>query len=223
MGSEMCIRDSPKTETLLIGNRNPEATKERAIKIEQKASIFYAYDDMLSSLDDDPILYQNHSIYQLPASSQISYITIEKLSDQSVLLDTSLPEEPIERYTAFSQEIENIRAKSFVSNSLLSSVNIGDRLRPWAYKLSIYIPTGGNMPVQSLQLLISEITGGPLLMGGSINSNQTFRFEQPFIDAFTALVFDRVRIVTPSQPFAPLEEDIPAEEPAVGIETPTTP
>ena len=66
---------------------------------------------------------------------------------------------------------------------------------------------------KSVELYVSELTGGPLLVGGSIDRNSVFEFRQPFIDAFSSVVFDRIKRPVPEEPF---DSDLPL--PSVGEE-----
>lgn len=191
----------PKTETLLVGGRNPQNPMERFVKTKEKAFVYHVFDDILSQIDDDAILYQDRLVYATPSVTDIHSLKIERLSDQRVLLDTNVQDSNTVDTSALAAQLKNLRAKSFISNTLLEDVAIGDRLRPWAYKLTLYT-FNGTGPVESLQLLVSELTGGPLLIGGSANTEKTFRFEQSFIDAFAPIVFDRSRTEAPPQPFA---------------------
>ena len=56
---------------------------------------------------------------------------------------------------------------------------------------------------ETAELYISELTGGPFLVGGSTDAGAVFEFEQTFIDAFSSAVFNRVMREAPQEPFDP--------------------
>lgn len=195
-----------RTETLLVGDRSPNEGQESFVKIASKDFVYLTYNDIFSRIDNDPLRYKDRQIISLPPTSHIQGIRIERLSDREFILDETL--DPVSHNDSLSgqlaQIISQLSVESYRSQGFTRTVRIAERQRPWAYRVSATVGSE-NAPAdatQQIEIFVSETTGGPLLIGGIAQANQSFRFEQSFIDAFSQIVFDRVAKPAPAQPFS---------------------
>ncbi len=201
-----------RTESLLIGDRKPNDRNESFIKIANKDFVYSSYNDIFAQIDNDPLLYKERKIISLPESSSIQKISIERLSDRSIIAEETI-DPAAEKETAAAQlakVVSQLTIQSFNPRGFTRTVEIAGRQKPWAYKLIATVGTDDpqNAITQQIEIFVSETTGGPLLWGGISQTNQGFRFGTDFIDSFSAIVFDRVAREAPEQPFSnkPLPE-----------------
>ncbi|MCH6255912.1 DUF4340 domain-containing protein [Puniceicoccaceae bacterium K14] len=195
----------PVTEHIQIGDLNPNNPFERYIKLKNRDFVYFIYDDLISQVPNDAKRYQDRQVIHLKNDEFISSVKLVKLADKSVLFD-SQPGQPIDRdIENLKAELRDLRADAFVFNNIPENVTIAGKERPWAYELSINVVSSAPGAEQAInyQILVSELTGGPLLIGASQQKGYSFRFEQSFVDAFTEIAFERVKREVPTEPFAP--------------------
>ncbi|MBD5778775.1 DUF4340 domain-containing protein [Pelagicoccus sp. NFK12] len=195
-----------RTETLLIGDRTPDDRHESFIKIASKDFVYSSYNDIFSQIDNDPLRYKNRNIISLPDSTRIQKITIERLSDRTIIAEQTIDPaaETPSPEAKLAAVVSQLTVHSFHPEGFTRTVEIAGRRRPWAYKLVATVGTEDteNAITQLIEIYVSETTGGPLLWGGISQTNQGFRFGTEFIDSFSDIVFDRVAREAPEQPFS---------------------
>ena len=211
---------APVTETLLIGDRAPQDRQESFVKIASKDYIYSVYNDLFETIDNQPERYRERRLVDLPPGTAIKSIEISRLADGAIIatydLSTAAPPDP--QGLALAQLLSSLSAASFLPGPFSSNVEVAGRSRPWSYKLTAQTERAAA-PAEPIELYLSETTGGPVLIGGSLARNARFRFKQDFIDAFSPIVFNRAPRERPQDPFsaaplppkpAPTPEEAPA-------------
>ena len=220
-----------ETETLFIGDRTPESRQKSFVKIDKKTFVYSVYNDIFTRIDTDPILYKNRKIIDLPETSQISHLTVERLADRAILIDEEInPNTESPNVAArLAGQISELSIEAFNPDGFTRTVSIAGRQQPWAYKAIATVRSDDTLEAisQKIEIFISEASGGPLLYGGIAESNQGFRFRTDFIDTFSEIVFDRTQRNKPEDPFSPkpLPENqaTPSNEERFEAETPDQP
>lgn len=198
-----------RTETLHIGDRTPRDRLESFVKIENKDFVYSVYNDIFSQINTDPITYQKRRVIELPLNAKVTSVEIEKLSDKSILLSEKIDENASEPAAKLAELVSTLSVESYLPEGFTRTVEIAGREQPWAYRLVAEVkPDPASETTETIEIFISETTGGPLLMGGIANRNLAFRFGIDFIDTFSPVVFERVARPAPEQPFSskPLPE-----------------
>ena len=195
--------DSPQTETLLFGIRERTDRSIRYVKLKEKDFVYHVSNDTISLIADQAFEFRDRNLFDLPEGARVSKIAIGKLSSGQILFNKSDSEPQFPRQ--LSKELESFRVKSYLQNAYTSNVQIAGKRQPWAYSLNLtFVWTVADVEQsRDVELYLSELTGGPLLIGGSIENNTVFEFRQRFIDAFSGTVFNRVKRDLPEQPFDP--------------------
>lgn len=207
--------DSPQVETLLYGDRKINDRSLRYVKLKEKDFVYLVSNDTLSLIADRAFEFQDRNLFNLPEGARVSKIAVNKLSDGQILFNKtdSDPQFP----QPISKELESFSVKSYLQNAYASNIQVAGKREPWVYSLNVTFVWKVADAEQSrdVELYLSELTGGPLLIGGSIESDTVFKFRQSFIDAFSEAVFDRVKRELPEQPFDP-DKPLPSagEQPA---------
>lgn len=213
----------PVTENIQIGDLNPNNANERYIKLKNRDFVYFIYDDLVSQLPNDAKRYQNRQVIKLKQDETISSIRLVNLATGEALFDSQTNQPYDNDIQRLKNELRNLRAKTIVFDNIPESVVIANQQRPWAYELSMSVESEQSEGKHTIdyQILVSELTGGPLLIGASQQKGYSFRFEQSFIDAFSTIAFDRVKREVPTEPFAPttdtppLTDTPPATEPVL--------
>ena len=203
----------PKVETLLFGDLHSGDRTLRYVKLAESDFVYLVSNDILEMVPDVLFQYQGRRLYEIPGDATINKLSITRLSNEETLLDTSIEDSnlPLELVDSLTP----LEVKSYLFDQYTSNVSIAGKRQSWAYLMNVTFQwasadTGHS---KSVELYVSELTGGPLLLGGSIDRNSVFEFRQPFIDAFSSLVFDRIKRPVPEEPF---DSDLPL--PSVGEE-----
>lgn len=195
-----------QSETLRIGDRAPTDPNQSYIKIESKPFVYAVYNDVFTRIDDDPILYKNRKIIDLPNTSKIQRISIERLADKSIVAEETIDPNAEARAPAaqLAQAIAHLTVDSFQKEGFTRTVEIAGRQTPWAYKLVATVGSENTLDAitQQIEIFVSEPTGGPLLYGGIPQTNQAFRFGLDVIDPFSKIIFDRIPRDAPEKPFS---------------------
>lgn len=195
--------DSPKVDTLLFGERYPEDRSLRYVKLKGKDFVYLVSNDTLNRIADQAFKYRSRQLFELPDEARVSKLAIRRLSDAQVLFDSSSDDSQLPQ--ELSQELETFSVKSYLRGAYASNVQVAGRRQPWAYALRANFAWDAvdSPQTREIDLYVSELNGGPLLVGGSIEEDTVFEFRQSFIDAFSKVIFDRVKHDLPEQPFDP--------------------
>ncbi len=206
---------SPKVETLLFGDLHREDRSLRYVKLAESDFVYLVSNDILEMVPDQSFQYQSRRLFDIPEDATINRLSITRLANEETLLDSTIEDGnlPLDLVDSLTP----LQVKSYLFDQYTSTVSIAGNRQSWAYRLNATFQwasadTGHS---QSVELYTSELTGGPLLVGGSIEIDSVFEFRQPFIDAFSAIVFDRIKRPVPEEPFDP-DQPLPSatEEPS---------
>lgn len=154
-----------------------------------------------SILDESPVStlwWRDRLLAQLPASAQITALSLTKLSDKSAVYAhklapgetwasalASAPETTRKAVTDLLLQLRTLHARKFVRDGFADSAHAAGEDRPWVYKLdaTISYPTGtGAEQVSSRTLWLLDRTGGSEQLAGSQEFSAIFELEQPLID-----------------------------------------
>ncbi len=195
--------DVPQSETLLLGDPNREDRATRFVKLAEEDFVYLVSNDIIEMIPDEAFHYNTRQIFDFPEDAIVNRLTITRLSNGETIVDSAIEQGnlPIDLVNALTP----LEIKSYLYDAYTSNVNIAGRLQSWAYLLNAtYQWTNGDEgQTETVELYVSELTGGPFMAGGSIDADSVFEFEQAFIDAFSSVVFDRVMREVPQEPFDP--------------------
>jgi len=186
-------------------------------------------------LRDTPVnllAYRDRLIRELPAGAQITALKLSDQTTNSILLETSLPLPPVpsgeakagtkptvsrEAIEALALQLRTLRAKNFLRDEFVNTINLTGEEHPWRYRLDITLTlVGGTGSQTSLSTLyFSERAGGTTQYVGSPDLGLVFEAEQPFLDAIFAVVYGPKDPgpSLPAQPAAPVTAPAPAPSP----------
>ncbi|MCH2387471.1 MAG: DUF4340 domain-containing protein, partial [Opitutales bacterium] len=194
---------APIAETLLIGDPTREDRSTRYVKLAKADFVYLVSNNILEMVPDDAFRYNDRQLFDFPDDAIVNRLTITRLSNGETILDSAISQGimPMDLISALTP----LSIKSYLYDNYTSNVTIAGRRQSWAYLLkATYQWTNiDEGQTETAELYISELTGGPFLVGGSINAGTVFEFEQSFIDAFTSAVFNRVMREAPQEPFDP--------------------
>ena len=194
---------APKTETLLIGDPTREDRSTRYVKLAEADFVYLVSNDILEMVPDDAFRYNDRQLFDFPDDAIVNRLTITRLSNGETILDSATDQGnlPMDLIRALTP----ITIKSYLYDNYTSNVTIAGKRQSWAYLLqATYQWTSVEEgQTETAELYISELTGGPFLVGGSIDVGAVFEFDQTFIDAFSTTVFNRVLREAPQEPFDP--------------------
>lgn len=210
----------PRVQTLLYGDLHGEDRSLRHVKLAESDFVYLVSNDILEQIPEESFKYANRRLFGFPEDASINNLSITRLSNDEVLLqasieDGNLPLDLVESLTP-------LEVKSYLFDRYSSTVAVADGRQSWAYllKATFQWASADTGHSQNVELYLSELTGGPLLIGGSIEKDSVFELRQPFIDAFSSIVFERVRQPVPEEPFDPDQPLPPAPEGANEGDTP---
>jgi hypothetical protein len=161
----------------------------------------YAIDqEFLRELPVAARAWRERLLRELPAGARIAALKLTDLSDQSVVLETTL--DPAGRpTTAVSQSdalqtilthLRSLRAAEFVADQFAERITVAGEDRPWRYRLDATITLVGGAAEQTstTTLFLSPRVGGSRQLAGSPPGefNVIFAIEQPFLDALWTLI-----------------------------------
>ena len=203
--------DAPITETLQIGDRLPNERQQSYLKLAKKDFVYAVYNDIFERITTRPLTYKDRSLINLPETSRIKRIQIHDIAQDQALADFDLTasEPPSEAAAKLASTLRGLAAERYLRYGYGPSARIAGQSKPWAYRLTFTTDatTQGGSEDQTFTLLISELSGGPALVGASPDFDLSFRFNQDFIDAFSDILFDRQPRAAPAEPFS--EEPLP--------------
>ncbi len=194
---------APKAETLLIGDPNREDRSTRYVKLAEADFVYLVSNDILEMVPDLAFRYNDRQLFDFPDDAIVNRLTITRLSNGETILDSAIDQGnlPMDLISVLTP----LTIKSYLYDNYTSNVTIAGKRQSWAYLLkATYQWTNAEEgQTETAELYISELTGGPFLVGGSIDVGAVFEFEQTFIDAFSSAVFNRVMREAPQEPFDP--------------------
>lgn len=195
--------NAPESETLLLGDPNREDRSTRYVKLAEEDFVYLVSNDILEMIPDEAFSYNARELFDFPEDAIVNRLSITRLSNGETLLDSAIEQSnlPMDLVNALTP----LEIKSYLYDAYASNVSIAGKRQSWAYLLkATYQWTNGDEgQTETVELYLSELTGGPFLAGGSIDADSVFEFEQAFIDAFSSVVFDRVMREVPQEPFDP--------------------
>ncbi|RKX33515.1 MAG: hypothetical protein DRP71_10225 [Verrucomicrobia bacterium] len=197
------------TEKLLIGGFEGTGTDHLHAKMEGPGApfVYLIRSDILRQLRSRSVSYRDRSLQQLPEGARITALRISKLGTEEVAFsaelltdgaswETSLGSLPTDTRDAAQTLVEllrNLEARTFLGSEFTPYVVLAGEQRPWSYLLEATIVLAGGPGSQTtpFRLYLAEVTGGTTLIAGAPELGLVFEARQDFVDAFSALVFDR--------------------------------
>ncbi len=195
--------DSTLEETLLIGSRSREDRAYRYVKLANADFVYLVSDDILQNIQDEAYRYADRRLYEIPDDASITSLSITRLASGETLLDASAEEGNLP--IALMDALSPLTVKLYLSDTYASNIEIAGRRQTWAYQLKATFQwaNADAGQTETIEIYLTELTGGPLLAGGSIEKNTRFELRQSFIDAFSEVIFERVKRPIPEEPFDP--------------------
>lgn len=202
--------EPPRVETLLIGDRKIGERALRYIKLREKDFVYLVSNDILALVPNQAFEYRNRSLFDIPGEARLTSLEIRRLADGQPIFQTSEQNPGVPE--AFAKELEGLEVKAYLRDAYSASVRVARARQSWAYSIKIGFAwdTAEGQQQSEYDFFLTELTGGPLLIGGSIQKDSVFEMRQSFIDVFSDLVFGRVQRELSRQPFDP---DSPPPEP----------
>ena len=197
------------TEKLLIGGFEGTGTDHLYAKMEGPGApfVYLIRSDILRQLRSRSVNYRDRLLLQLPEGARITTLRISHLGTEDVAFSAkllsddepwesnlgSLPEDTRNAAQAIVALLRNLEAKMFLASEFTPYVVLAGEQRPWSYILEATITLAGGPDSQTTpyRLYLAEVTGGSTLVAGAPDLGLVFEAKQDFVDAFTALVFDR--------------------------------
>lgn len=182
-------------------------------KLELPNYVYLVSDDTLGQIPIDILAYRERVLRDLPPGANITAIKLTDLSEQTVLLDTTLPLPPPTTASAettgaatpaspapsreaiekFATQLRTLRAKRFVRDEFTKTVTVAGEERPWRYQLICTLSLVGGNGAQTVtsRLFFSERVGGNTQLVGAPDPefDVVFEAEQPLIDALFAVTY----------------------------------
>lgn len=193
---------------LLVGIGGVGADRHVYAKLEAPAPnyVYQVSDDIVSQIPIDRLAYRERVLRDLPAGGKLTALKLVDLSNESVLLDVTLPLPPAEAAGPANPNklpraaveklaglLSTIRAKRFVQDRFSNRVGVAGEERPWRYQLTSTISLVGGNGAQTVTstLFFSERVGGNLQLVGSADPgfDAIFEAEQPLVDALFAITY----------------------------------
>ncbi len=166
-------------------------------------SVYAVEPDILKDTSASPLAWRERLLETLPASAQVTSLTLSNAADNSVVYsrkladnetwDAALASEPVARKSAIKEvlgELRSLRAASFVQDGFPEKVFAAGEVRAWKYRLdaTVSLPGGaGAGQVNTMTLWFAERTGGTEQLAGSKEFGAVFAIEQPLLDALWTL------------------------------------
>jgi hypothetical protein len=166
----------------------------------------YIYRVRASILPELPVVartFRDKRIRELPAGAHITGLALVRIEDGSTLLSRSLadsqtwPEALAADTPALRNALETllaqlrlVRAREIVATSFTPTVTLEGEDRPWRFRLDLTVALGRAPGAASstINLFLSERTGGGTLLMGSPENEVVFAAEQALLDAVWALL-----------------------------------
>lgn len=204
--------------TLLIGSGGMSAGRNVYAKLESPNYVYQVSEDIVAQLPVEPLAYRQRLLRELPAGAKVTALKLVDLSNDTALLDVTLPlpaeatvaasavqsgaggpnvanANAIPRATieALAAQLRTLRAKRFVRDEFTKTVTLAGEERPWRYRLTVTLALVGGDGAQTVkqELFFSERIGGNVQVVGSPDPdlNVVFEAEQPLLDAVFAITY----------------------------------
>ncbi len=210
---------TPTSQTIRIGDST--SNRETYIKLEdpnlkdeESNFVYQVYEDALSRIGNEMHFYRNRNIYQVPSGMAVSSLQIRLLPEDVEIFAATGDELKNTPAAVITTLLNNLKAKAYRPGGYTSDIEILGKRSPWKFKLIIETASenGQNTATAIREFEISELTGGPLLLGASEIDDMVFEFEQTFVDAFSSIVFDRAQRELPENPFVEDVSDLTSTE-----------
>ena len=170
----------------------------------------YAVDpEILRETSVTPRVWREKVLRELPAGARITALKLTDLSNNTVLLDTTIgadghPSVAAPQAAAVEKLLPHLRvlrAKEFVLDRFVDRIDVAGEERPWRYRLdtTITLTGGSGEQATTTELFLSPRAGGDRQLAGSNEFNAVFAIEQPLLDALWSLTEG------PRDPGAPAE------------------
>jgi hypothetical protein len=191
----------PSSVTLDIG----VATERNGLayaKLANELSVYLVDPDILRETPVTMLYYRRRLLRELHTGERITSISLKDIAANTEIFShqltngetwtQALAREPEPRRDALQSvlaEIGSLRAQDFVLDSFPPSMEIGDEMRPWKYKLeaTISLVGGAGGQTETISLFLSERTGGGTQFAGSPALNVVFEVNQKLLDALFTL------------------------------------
>lgn len=195
--------EPPQVETLLFGNSPIEDRSLRYVKLKEKDFVYLVSKDTVDPIPDQTFQYRSRRLFDTPDDARVVSLEIRRLADNQPIFQTN--EDNPAAPEALAQELEGLEVKSFLRDSYSANARIAGTRQSWAYSIKVAFAWDSPEGEQRSEhdFFVSELTGGPVLLGGSIERNSIFELRQSLIDAFSDIVFGRIKRTLPEQPFDP--------------------
>lgn len=195
--------EAPKAETLLLGDPNRDDRSTRYVKLAEEDFVYLVSNDILEMVSNEAFSYNARQLFDFPEDAVVNRLTITRLSNGEIILDSAMDEGHLPMDLV--NELSPLTINSYLNDNYETTITIAGKRQTWDYLLSAVFQwtNGGEGQSETVELYVSELTGGPFLAGGSIDADSVFEFEQSFIDAFSSVVFDRAMRNVPQEPFDP--------------------
>jgi hypothetical protein len=182
--------------------------------------------------------YRDRLLRELPEGARVTGLTLTDTTTKTELFahqlaagetwPQALAAEPEAKRTALLallEQLNSLRAKSFVLDSFPPTVDIAGEARPWKYSLEVIVSLVGGTGAQTetTTLYFTERTGGGTQLAGSPSPkfNAVFEADQKLIDALFVLTHvpqDPGTVSPAPEPPPPMPVPAPATEPAPPVE-----
>ena len=224
--------DTPLTLTLA----HPENENDKLYARSSAAEYVYEVDRRatLRMLPLNSLSYRDRTLESLPEAAVIRSIRLERLSDESIILErdsaggpgswqialANLPEEEASATLTLVEAIRNFRVAAYLKDEYTDGYQLdNERTLPWAYRLSaeILFPGGDTPQVERRNYVFSDRLSGTLQAGGSPLHNTIFQINQELLDALYELT-DTMELPPEAK-----GEAVPEPEPVEPVPAPEMP
>ena len=182
---------------LQIGVDNQRDRNAYARLTQNSISIYAVDPKILQETPVEPRAWRDRTLRVLAAGARITALKLTDLSDQKVLLDTTIDAngQPAAGTPAphavqsILAQLRSLRAKAFVLDRFVDKVPVAGAERGWHYRLdaTVTLTGGAGEQTSTTSLLLTERVGGDRQLAGSAEFNAVFEIEQPFLDALWPL------------------------------------
>jgi hypothetical protein len=196
-----------RTRTLMLGGASATYPNLRYAKLAEEDSVYLVDRALHDDLSRSPHHYRERQLQKLPEGARITALALRRLNNNDPVLSVALagPEQTWEQALAAEPEarrsallglltdLRTLRAKNIIAPSFSPTVPDPVEKRAWTWLLEATIALEGGESPQStvFKLHLDDFKGTGDLVGASIDLGLVFSLEQPFVDAFAALVLAR--------------------------------
>jgi hypothetical protein len=178
---------------LQIGVSNQPDRTAYARLSPNSTSIYRIDPRILQDTSVEPRAWRDRLLRVLPAGARITALKLTDLTENKVLLDTSIDaagqpppgQAGAQAIQTLLEQLRTLRAKSFVLDRYVDRVNIAGDDRGWRYRLdaTVSLTGGAEEQTSTTSLMLTQRVGGDRQLAGSTEYNTVFEIEQPLLDA----------------------------------------